>query len=503
MTLKRQVVLQVTTPAVLVALAMLATSLLGIRSINRLQADQDKIVSEHADRLQTAQDLETYMRHIRFHSLMWVMDPSPERWAKVDRDQTNFETTLARLRDTAVGTEERAVIADIGAGYERYRAELEHSGRSPPGPDRAAYLRWSDAHPIRHLVVPCDRLLEITREAMRETALESARTGDRTRTGMILLGVVGAAGGLVGGFGVAWGLSRSITRLHVRLRDVHAHLDREVGSVRVTADGGDLRGVETQVGAILDRVRAVVDQLQRQEREALRAEHLAAVGQLAAGLAHEIRNPLTSIKLLVGAALEERCVGGLTRADLEVIHDEVGRLERKVEALLDYARPPQTEPRPTDVAEVVHRAADLVKPRLAQQAVRLALDLPAEPVVADLDPDQFHGVLANLMRNALDAMPGGGTLGVRLTGGDRGRFRLDVTDTGPGLDPAVADRLFAPFVSTKPTGTGLGLCLSRRVVRRHGGDLTAANAPGGGACLTVAVPAAPGGPSDADPVGGG
>jgi signal transduction histidine kinase len=320
---------------------------------------------------------------------------------------------------------------------------------------------------------------------------------------MILLGIFGAVGGLVGGYGVARGMSRSITRLNVRLQAVHAHLDREVASVRLTADGDNLHGIEKQLGTILERVREVVDQLHRQERDALRAEQLAAVGQLAAGLAHEVRNPLTSIKLLVGAALQKRSPTALTEPDLQVIHDEVGRLERKVAALLEYARPQQTEPRPGDVAEIVHHVADLVQPRVCQQGVRLNLDLPPEPVTAHLDPDQFNGVMTNLLLNALDAMPGGGTIDVALKKDGAGRFRLTVADTGPGLDPAVADRLFRPFVSTKPTGTGLGLCVSRRVVQAHGGSLTGANRPGGGACFTITLPAPAGGPSDADPPGRG
>ncbi|MDB5309232.1 MAG: zraS 5 [Gemmataceae bacterium] len=503
MALNRQMVFQVTMPALLVALAMFGISLLGIRSINHLQADRDKIVSEHAFRLQKVQDLETYMRHIRLHSFLYVMSMTPERWAKVERDQTNFETTLGQLRDTTTDDGERRAIEAIETGYLEYRRELQDSTRSPPGPDRAAYLKWSDTHPIRHVVVPCDELLGLNRQAMKDTADESAREGDRTSTGMILLGVLGAGGGLIGGFGVAWGLSRSITRLNVQLQDVHAHLNHEVASLRLTAEGGNLQTMERQLGTILTRVREVVGQLQRQECETLRAEQLAAVGQLAASIAHEVRNPLTSINLLVGAALTGRYPNGLTETDLRVIHDEVGRVERKVQALLDFARPPEGEHHAEDVAGIVHRVVGLVQERLRQQAVRLSLELPTEPVTAELDRDQFQGVLVNLIFNALDAMPGGGRLDVRLAREGAGNLRLSVADSGPGIDTTVADRLFTPFTSTKTTGTGLGLSVSHRVVRAHGGDLTAANRDGGGACFTITLPAACGDPSRADVACGG
>jgi signal transduction histidine kinase len=486
--LNRQVVFQVTMPALLVALTMLGTSLLGIRSINHLQADRDKIVSEHVRSLQAAQDLETYMRHIRYHSFVFIMDMTPERWAKVERDQTNFETTLGQLRERAASDDERRVIEAIEAGYQAYRQELQQTIKSPVPQRTADQLRWADAHPIRYIVAPCEELLEINRRAMKETADESARQSDRARSWMILLGAIGAVGGLVGGFGVAWGLSRSITRLSVRLQDVHAHLGSEVASLRLTAEGGNLQRMERQVGTILERVRAVVGQLQRQECEALRAEQLAAVGQLAASIAHEVRNPLTSVKMLVGAALNGRCPHGLSETDLTLIHDEVGRVERKVQALLDFARPVETDHEPADVAAVVRQVIDLVQERLRQQAVRLKLELQPEPLTAELDRDQLKGVLVNLIFNALDAMPGGGILDVRLHPEPPDRLRLTVADTGPGIDAAVADRLFTPFVSTKPSGTGLGLSVSRRIVQAHGGSLTASNRDGGGACFTLTLP---------------
>jgi signal transduction histidine kinase len=487
-TLNRQVLFQVTMPALLVALAMLVTSLLGIRSINHLQADQDKIASEHVRSLEAAQDLESELRRIRFHSFVYVLDMTPDRWAKVARDQASFERILGQIRDRSSSDEERAVIRAIEEGYERYRHELEESTRTPVGPAKADYLAWADAHPMRHIVAPCDQLLELNRRAMNETVEESTRRGRRASAWMILLGVIGGAGGLIGGFGVAWGFSRSITRLSVQLRDVHAHLDQEVGSLRLTAEGGDLQGVERQIGTILERVRGVVAQLQRQECETLRAEQLAAVGQLAASIAHEVRNPLTSIKLLVGAALTGHCPRGLSEPDLQVIHDEVGRLERKVQSLLDFARPLEIGSEPQDIGEVVRQVVDLVRERLTRQSVRLAVDVPAGAVSAELDADQFKGVLVNLIFNALDAMPGGGALDVRLARAPDGGVRLTVEDTGPGIDPKVADRLFTPFFSTKPTGTGLGLSVSRRIVQAHGGTLTAVNRPTGGACFTITLP---------------
>jgi signal transduction histidine kinase len=222
----------------------------------------------------------------------------------------------------------------------------------------------------------------------------------------------------------------------------------------------------------------------------LRAEQLAAVGQLAASIAHEVRNPLTSIKLLVEVALNGKCGKALTPTDLQVNHDEIVRLERKVQGLLDFARPVETERVPQDRAGVIRRVGELAQERLRQQGVTLNLDLPRQPLSAELDLDQFQSVLVNLVFNALDAMPRGDEVHITLTEEPAGQMRLEVRDTGPGLDANAAARLFMPFFSPKPTGTGLGLTLSKCVVEAHGGTLTACKGVRG-ACFGESVPLPP------------
>src|SRR5205085_1979549 len=163
-----------------------------------------------------------------------------------------------------------------------------------------------------------------------------------------------------------------------RLEDAHAHLGQELGLVHLTGEG-DLRHLDRQLDQVVSRVREVVARSQQQQQEMLRAEQLAAVGQLAASVAHEVRNPVVSVKL------------------------------------------------------------------------------PDRPVLATLDRGQFTSVLVNLLLNALDAMPHGGRLSVVLSQDALRGVLLAVADTGTGIDPSVLARLFTPFISTKPTGTGLGL----------------------------------------------
>ncbi len=500
MTFNRRILVQVTLPAILIGSLLLGACIVSLWSLHRLQITRSRILTSDVASLLAAQELEGRLRQLRFHSLLVVMDPkAPERTEMVKEDHRQFEKALEHAQEATAQPQDQPLLQNIEEGYEAYRKKLDEDALDlPPNPTVAQCLAWADAHPLKSLLRPCEELYREHRRAMEAAVESSEQVIGQTRWALLLLGVLGPLSGLAWGFGVAWGLSRSFTRLSLRLQDVHAHLDQELGSVRLLAEG-DLGQLDQRIEMILTRVREVVTRLQEQEREILRAEQLAAVGQLAAGVAHEIRNPLASIKLLVSAALASgsrqpaagrpsASGGGLTTDDLKVIHDQVERLERKVQSLLDFARPDHAHQEPLDLGELIQQALTLVQTRLRQQKVSFRVTGNDQPLTVSVDRDQFLSVLVNLFLNALDAMPQGGELGVQLQRQPEGGIRLDVLDTGTGIDPAVAGRLFTPFTSTKPTGTGLGLSVCRRVVEGYGGRLTAANRPEGGACLTITLP---------------
>jgi len=484
--MNRALFLKTAAPAALFSLALFGACAAAVWSINRLQGNLALILSDNVAAMAAAHDLEIQLRQLRFHSFVQVVETSEQRQDErrnvVEDDLAGFEEALKRARRSARTDEEKRLVADIDAGFDDYRRDLRHPGPRPRTPEEL--LAWADRHPVRELAARCRDLARINREAMNHTARESEEVTRRTRLAMLLLGLAGPTAGLLGGFVLARGLSQAVARLHVRLQDAHAHFEKDAVDVRLESGGG-LHDLDRQIQRIVERVRTATEQLQRQQGEMLRAEQLAAVGRLAAGLAHEVRNPLTAIKLLVASALRPHGPP-LTAEDLQVIHAEIVRLEGKVQHLLDFARPPQTCRTPCDLRDVVGRAVELVGPRARQQRVAVEAAVPDEPVVADADASQLSGVLVNLLFNALDAQPQGGRVELRLTAAEDAK--LEVCDEGPGLSPAIADRLFTPFASTKPTGTGLGLSISRRVAEAHGGSLRGCNQPGGGACFTLTLP---------------
>jgi len=230
------------------------------------------------------------------------------------------------------------------------------------------------------------------------------------------------------------------------------------------------------------------EQRQR-ERYLQRAEQMMALGQVAAGVAHELRNPLTAIKGLIQLNLRKATLGGLPGGDLAVIEHEIRRMERTLQTFLDFARPPQPDRRPLALADVVDRVFAVVKGRARKQSVSLRLLQPEVPVRVEADEDQLQQLLLNLVLNALDVLPDGGTIEMELLAPRDGHIELYVRDTGSGIAPHVLPKVFETFVSSKETGVGLGLPVSRRIAEEHGGTLSAYNLPGTGACFLLRLPA--------------
>jgi two-component system, NtrC family, sensor histidine kinase HydH len=277
--------------------------------------------------------------------------------------------------------------------------------------------------------------------------------------------------------------SKRIKSASALLAHATAMLDMQDSDVEI-GNVGDLDSLLESLSRLIKRIERVVDERHQRESEVMRADQLAMVGQMAAGVAHELRNPLTSIKMLVQTG-QKGSVSRLTSDDLKIIEQEIRRLERSLQRFLDFARPPRPERRPRNLAAIVERTLALIDGRARKQHVAVGFVPPTEPIVVEVDEDQVQQLLLNLCLNALDVMPLGGALSVNLLSEYNDQVELSVADTGPGISDELMPRLFDPFMSTKETGIGLGLAVSHRIAERHGGTLFAKNTRGGGACFVL------------------
>ncbi len=224
-------------------------------------------------------------------------------------------------------------------------------------------------------------------------------------------------------------------------------------------------------------------------REALaRAEQMAAVGQMAASVAHQVGTPLNLISGYVQIMQEDTAADPKAVRRLEIVQEQIGKVATVVRTLLDQSRR-RGERQPANIDALLSRVADVARPKLSSAGITLSLDLAVNLPVLLADAEELELAMLNLVTNSLDAMPSGGTLSIRAaTHGDG--VRIEISDTGVGIAHDLLPRIFEPWVTTKPAGhgTGLGLSITRDVIERHGGAIRVDSDPGARTTFTIDLP---------------
>lgn len=411
------------------------------------------------------------------------------------RIEDDFDEALARAIANASTADEKLLTDVIGERFTAYRKfSRQQFARDDLSREEAAMAVDAAMGLARAVAKPSEQLSDLAQRLTSEAFQKRNRLRSRVETARISFIIVGPAVGILMGLWVARGLHHTISEISVTLRGASGDLDQQVGLVEVHP-GDELIGLpalQQQVQVVSGRIKQVVEELQRTRLDAVRAERLAAVGELAAGVAHELRNPLTSVKLLIQAVQRNQSAATPDAERLRVVEQEIARMETTIKELLDFARPPKLRRIRHDVRDTLRRALTLVAGRGQQGNVAIEEQLGAAAIV-DADPDQLDQVFVNLLLNAIEAMANGGRLHVavdRQNGRSSGLLQIVFRDTGTGIPDQVMSRLFEPFVTSKERGIGLGLAISRRIMQEHGGSLTASNPPPGGAMFVVELPLA-------------
>jgi signal transduction histidine kinase len=226
----------------------------------------------------------------------------------------------------------------------------------------------------------------------------------------------------------------------------------------------------------LEKLREANHELQSNQQKLLHAEKLSALGELAAHVSHEIRNPLVAIGGLARSILQEGNGSTDSREVLGIIVSEVQRLERFLKETLDFAKP-SLEPHQTlNLAELIREVVQTFRESIQRGRIELDLVIPEQPVVSSLDPDLFRGALSNLIRNAQEVLEPGGRIRILLRQ-RAGIAEIEVGDTGPGIPEGIQGLVFEPFFTTKKDGTGIGLAITEQNVRSFGGAITIESDP--------------------------
>ncbi|MDQ7053735.1 MAG: PAS domain S-box protein, partial [candidate division KSB1 bacterium] len=235
-----------------------------------------------------------------------------------------------------------------------------------------------------------------------------------------------------------------------------------------------------------------ITEQKRLEQQILHSERLATIGQMAAKVAHEIRNPLSSIMLNAELLGDEiRMAGDAISEDAEVllksIISEVDRVAKLTEDYLQFSRLPDADPQPGDLINLIQEVVEFIEPEASSRGIQIVSEYETNALELVFDAQQMRQVLMNILKNALEAMRRGGILTVRVQD-SRKKVLIAISDTGDGIPEKLQDKIFQPFYTTKDMGTGLGLAISQQVIQEHGGNIEFESEPGKGTTFYLHLP---------------
>jgi two-component system, NtrC family, sensor kinase len=470
---------------VLLSLAFAAMSAIGVWQMREARRQLRALKDGYLRLYGHAKEIQLYHGYLRA-----TFEQEAATWNSVTKDSLALNLSR-RSRDLAAARqaletlaahdapEERTFVTRARADFEWLEARFAEDAREVdnPGPVEARRERWTKVSV---------RINQLSRPARQKLGYVADRVGSyedqarRTATGGVLVAIlVGLLVSLIVG--------QRLAQLGKLAQGARKLAGGDWGE-RVPEDDKD------EIGALGREFNSMAAALQEREQRLIRSERLAAIGRMAAHIAHEVRNPLSSIGLnaeLLEEELQQKPDGAkLCRA----IQHEVDRLNALTQEYLRFARLPQPKLERQDLRPILVSLLDFIRADARSRGVTVTEQLPDSLPALDLDEGQLRQALLNLCRNALEAMPGGGTLTVRAAVAGA-RLEIAVADTGSGIAAEHLPRIFEPFFSTKEHGTGLGLALTQHIVMAHGGAISIDSAPGRGTEFVVGLPLASAGAS--------
>lgn len=429
--------------------------------------------------LAAAQELENALLALSAEAAGAVHRDAMEASEGIAVGRRRVEEWLRKARDAAVGDAARQALSRLDESWFEVQQAMDTAfDRSLPPGD--GYERLSAR--FHEAYARADAFKSHFREGI------AARRSDYQEGTDSLVAMVWIALPLVAILGLV--LAHLVFR---RVLNPIRHLARTgPGAEKELCDGNEVKTLARRFGNLLLAVDRAKSDLEVSRDHLMQSEKLALVGKLAAGVAHTIRNPLTSVKMRLFSLEKSLRLDAAQKEDLEVISEEIRHIDTIVRNFLEFSRPPKLVSRPTSLSDVVDTTLNLLKHRLESYGVTVEVNRIKRLTPISADPDQLKEALVNLVLNACEAMVEGGRIIVREEEGvmePAGRVVVvRISDTGPGVPEMIRDRVFVPFFTTKGEGSGLGLPIAKRIVEEHGGWINLHSPEGRGATFALIFP---------------
>jgi len=472
------------------------SSVVALLSAHRIGSLMQSMVTDNVGSVRAAEELEVALLEQRGFVSSYILDGGNDAWLEeLARRKPGFVRWLARARDAAHTDAEREILGRLTGVYHQYNAKREQVitlYRNGNILEAKAILLGDVNSLYDQAYTLCEDLIAAN-ERYIESSIARGRRETRRASLMVGLSVVFTSGL---GVGLLLLFFRGVVRPLRRMAEDASLIatERPPNVVPATSPQDELRAVGFYLQTLMSDVAETRSHLEHSRAQLLNAEKLASVGKLAASVAHEIRNPLTSLKMRLFSI--RRAVGDTPQCndDFQVVSEEITRLENVIRNFLEFSRPPELKPRAYSISVLIDKTLELVGHWLREKNIRLVRGSEAglPPVMAD--SDQIKQVFINLLRNSVEAISEGGEVEILTTleqdKAKRPMIAVRFRDNGPGIAGEIRDRIFEPFFSTKAEGTGLGLCIAAQIMARHGGRLELEASTDQGTTFVVWIPVA-------------
>jgi signal transduction histidine kinase len=471
----------------LIAMLIMITVMGGVVMVwytYRMEGLLTRLIDRNMASFQTAEALETALVNQKGYVSYYLLEKDPEWLRQLGEHRQIFKERLNEARDLVEDEAQRRAVEQIASEYHQYVESkdqviaLYQSGQVEAGAELHRQVR-------KHF----NKILELTAQYkdLHSRIIDRAKSQSHAQAES-LRGIAASALILVLLIGLLL-ISVLVNHILGPLRQLAMEAG---GDGALKRPGDEVKVLSSTVRGLIKDIDDTHEELERSREHLLQAEKMALVGKLAAGMAHSIRNPLTSVKMRLFSLGRSLDLSAIQKEDLEVISEEVRHLDTIVENFLEFSRPPKLKMQKISPSEVVDVTLRLLQHRLESYNVRVKTIRQRPLPEIKQDPEQLKEVLVNLVVNACEAMDSGGSIVIQEEEDHvepLGRVVvIRVSDTGPGIPSPIKERIFQPFFTTKEEGTGLGLSIASRIVEEHGGWLDVSSEDGKGTTFVLTLP---------------
>jgi signal transduction histidine kinase len=467
---------------------------LSIAFSYKLQIETEQEIEQARTAVDEAKEMENELIAIKGVTYTYYANKSASWLDSLRHHKSRFTIHLERARLGSSSDAELLLLQQISALFSNFEQNMitavQHE-KSRNIQKSNALILHSAEDLLSTIHQKCTEFININKSSEDLYELEIAKADRFILKILISLGIGGISIGLVLGWLISRMLFAPINQLILTVRSASGEAVLEKLSI---SPGNDINEIAERIESLVQRINTANRDLSANKELLQHSNKNAALGKIAPNIAHEIRNPLVAIKMLVYSIREDSRIPAETKQDLDIISKEIERLEEFTKDFLRFAKPSEPVFERTSPLVPLNDVIQLLRPRLKSCSISLTESISGSSCLSMADTAQLKQIYLNIILNAIDIMPGGGLIDIKTdiadVEGKSGKYlRMMFADTGPGIPQAIHGNLFEPYIKKSDMGVGIGLSISQSIAKLHSGWITAENRPGGGAVFTVYLPA--------------